>query len=153
MKFSDGASFDSAAVKFSFERAKDAKSTNKAKGAVFNNITHISTPDAHTVVLVLTNPDGQALAGVGEGLDDRAKVLVRPVEDHHPAPARAANGHRLAAQARVIALFDAGEEGIHVDMDDLAKARSLIVVIAVRWLAHVRNLGACAALRKGSANG
>ena len=31
VKFQDGATFDSAAVKFSFDRAKDAKSTNKAK--------------------------------------------------------------------------------------------------------------------------
>ncbi|MEN9721860.1 MAG: Periplasmic dipeptide transport protein precursor, partial [Pseudomonadota bacterium] len=66
VKFQDGAAFDSAAVKFSFDRAKAEKSTNKAKGAVFNNISHISTPDAHTVVLVLTNPDGNFLFRMGE---------------------------------------------------------------------------------------
>ena len=33
VKFHDGEAFDSSAVKFSFERAKDEKSTNKAKGA------------------------------------------------------------------------------------------------------------------------
>jgi peptide/nickel transport system substrate-binding protein len=44
VKFQDGTALDSSAVKFSFERAKDAKSTNKAKGAVFNNISHIATP-------------------------------------------------------------------------------------------------------------
>jgi peptide/nickel transport system substrate-binding protein len=74
VKFSDGADFDSAAVKFSFERAKDAKSTNKAKGAVFNNISHIATPDAHTVVLVLTNPDGNFLFRMGEN----TAVILHP---------------------------------------------------------------------------
>jgi peptide/nickel transport system substrate-binding protein len=66
VKFQDGTPFDSAAVKFSFDRAKDPKSTNKAKGAVFNNISHIATPDAHTVVLVLNNPDGNFLFRMGE---------------------------------------------------------------------------------------
>src|SRR5690349_11480932 len=42
VKYHDGEPFDSSAVKFSFERAKDEKSTNKAKGAVFNNISAIS---------------------------------------------------------------------------------------------------------------
>ena len=74
VKFQDGAAFDSAAVKFSFERAKADKSTNKAKGAVFNNITHISTPDAHTVVLVLTNPDGNFLFRMGEN----TAVILHP---------------------------------------------------------------------------
>ena len=74
VKFQDGASFDSAAVKFSFERAKAEKSTNKAKGAVFNNIAHISTPDAHTVVLVLNNPDGNFLFRMGEN----TAVILHP---------------------------------------------------------------------------
>ena len=74
VKFQDGAAFDSAAVKFSFERAKGEKSTNKAKGAVFNNIAHISTPDAHTVVLVLTNPDGNFLFRMGEN----TAVILHP---------------------------------------------------------------------------
>ena len=46
VKFHDGEAFDSADVKFSFERAKDDKSTNKAKGAVFNNISSIAAPDS-----------------------------------------------------------------------------------------------------------
>jgi peptide/nickel transport system substrate-binding protein len=74
VKFQDGASFDSAAVKFSFDRAKADKSTNKAKGAVFNNIAHISTPDAHTVVLVLNNPDGNFLFRMGEN----TAVILHP---------------------------------------------------------------------------
>ena len=74
VKFQDGTDFDSAAVKFSFDRAKDPKSTNKAKGAVFNNISHIATPDAHTVVLVLNNPDGNFLFRMGEN----TAVILHP---------------------------------------------------------------------------
>jgi peptide/nickel transport system substrate-binding protein len=66
VKFHDGEDFDSSDVKFSFERAKGEKSTNKAKGAVFNNISSISTPDAHTVILTLNNPDGNFLFRMGE---------------------------------------------------------------------------------------
>ena len=80
VKFQDGSDFDASAVKFTFERAKDAKSTNKAKAAVFNNISHISTPDAHTVVLVLNNPDGNFLFRMGE---NTAVIL-------HPATAASA---------------------------------------------------------------
>jgi peptide/nickel transport system substrate-binding protein len=61
VRFHDGEAFDSADVKYSFERAKDEKSTNKAKGAVFNNISSIATPDAHTVILTLNNADGNFL--------------------------------------------------------------------------------------------
>ncbi len=66
VKFSDGEAFDSSDVKFSFERAKDEKSTNKAKKAVFDNISSISTPDAQTVILVLNNADGNLLFRMGE---------------------------------------------------------------------------------------
>ncbi|MEN9623624.1 MAG: Periplasmic dipeptide transport protein precursor, partial [Pseudomonadota bacterium] len=85
VKFQDGSPFDSAAVKFSVERAKDPKSTNKAKGAVFNNISHISTPDAHTVVLVLNNPDGNFLFRMGENTavilhpDSAANAATKPI--------------------------------------------------------------------------
>ncbi|MEY2771224.1 MAG: Periplasmic dipeptide transport protein precursor [Pseudomonadota bacterium] len=74
VKFQDGAAFDSSTVKFSFERAKDPKSTNKAKGTVFDNISHISTPDAHTVVLVLNQPDGNFLFRMGEN----TAVILHP---------------------------------------------------------------------------
>jgi peptide/nickel transport system substrate-binding protein len=66
VKFSDGEAFDSADVKFSFERAKAEGSTNKAKGAVFNNISRIETPDAGTVILVLDKADGNFLFRLGE---------------------------------------------------------------------------------------
>jgi peptide/nickel transport system substrate-binding protein len=66
VKFSDGEAFDSADVKFSFERAKAAGSTNKAKKAVFDNISRIDTPDAQTVIVVLNQPDGNFLFRMGE---------------------------------------------------------------------------------------
>ena len=37
------------------------------------------------------------------------------------ALARSANGHRLAAQFRIVALLDGGIEGVHVDVDDFAR--------------------------------
>jgi peptide/nickel transport system substrate-binding protein len=66
VKFQDGEDFDSADVKFSFERAKAEGSTNKAKKAVFDNISSVSTPDAHTVILTLNNADGNFLFRMGE---------------------------------------------------------------------------------------
>ena len=73
VKFSDGSDLDASAVKFSFERAKGEKSTNKAK-SVFTNISHIATPDAHTVVIVLNNPDGNFLFRLGEN----TAVILHP---------------------------------------------------------------------------
>ena len=74
VKFHDGEAFDSSAVKFSFERAKDEKSTNKAKGAVFNNISGIATPDPFTVILTLNNADGNFLFRMGEN----TAVILHP---------------------------------------------------------------------------
>jgi len=66
IKFQDGEPFDAAAVKFSFERAKAEGSTNKAKKAVFDNISSIATPDAETVILVLNNADATLPFRLGE---------------------------------------------------------------------------------------
>jgi peptide/nickel transport system substrate-binding protein len=83
--FSDGEAFDAAAVKFSFERAKAEKSTNKAKRAVFDNISSISTPDAHTVILTLENADGNFPFRMGENTavilhpKTAAQAATRPV--------------------------------------------------------------------------
>jgi peptide/nickel transport system substrate-binding protein len=85
VKFQDGKPFDANAVKFSFERAKDEKSTNKAKKAVFDNISRIDTPDAHTVILVLNNPDGNFLFRLGENSavilhpDSAAAAATKPI--------------------------------------------------------------------------
>jgi peptide/nickel transport system substrate-binding protein len=74
VKFHDGEMFDSSAVKFSFERAKDEKSTNKAKGAVFNNVSSITAPDAYTVIVTLNNADGNFLFRMGEN----TAVILHP---------------------------------------------------------------------------
>jgi peptide/nickel transport system substrate-binding protein len=66
VKFHDGEAFDASDVKFSFERAKDDKSTNKAKKGVFDNIRRIDAPDAHTVILTLDNADPNFLFRMGE---------------------------------------------------------------------------------------
>ena len=85
VKFQDGEAFDAAAVKFSFERAKAEGSTNKAKKAVFDNISSISTPDAHTVILVLNNADGTMPFRLGENTavilspKSAATTAARPV--------------------------------------------------------------------------
>lgn len=85
VKFSNGETFDSSDVKFSFERAKAEGSTNKAKKAVFDNIVRIDTPDPYTVVLVLINADGNFLFRMGENtaviLDPKtaATTATRPI--------------------------------------------------------------------------
>ena len=66
VKFHDGEAFDASDVKFSFERAKAPGSTNKAKKAVFDNISRIDTPDPQTVIVVLNNADGNFLFRMGE---------------------------------------------------------------------------------------
>ena len=66
VKFHDGEAFDASDVKFSFERAKAEGSTNKAKKAVFDNISRVETPDAHTVIVVLNQADGNFLFRMGE---------------------------------------------------------------------------------------
>jgi peptide/nickel transport system substrate-binding protein len=52
---------------------------------VFNNISHIATPDAHTVVIVLNNPDGNFLFRMGENTavilhpDSAANAATKPI--------------------------------------------------------------------------
>ncbi|MBX3608201.1 MAG: ABC transporter substrate-binding protein [Piscinibacter sp.] len=85
VKFHDGEAFDASDVKFSFERAKAEGSTNKAKKAVFDNISRIDTPDPFTVILVLNNADGNFPFRMGETtaviLDPKsaATTATRPV--------------------------------------------------------------------------
>ena len=66
IKFQDGEPFDAAAVRYSFERAKAEGSTNKAKKAVFDNISSITAYDEHTVILTLNNADGTMPFRLGE---------------------------------------------------------------------------------------
>ena len=85
VRFHDGEAFDASDVKFSFERARAEGSTNKAKKAVFDNISRIDTPDPHTVILVLNNADGNFLFRMGENtaviLDPKsaATTATKPV--------------------------------------------------------------------------
>jgi peptide/nickel transport system substrate-binding protein len=85
VKFHDGEAFDASDVKFSFERAKAEGSTNKAKKAVFDNISSIAAPDPATLILTLNNADGNFLFRMGENtaviLDPKsaATTATRPV--------------------------------------------------------------------------
>ena len=84
VKFHDGEAFDADDVKFSFERAKAEGSTNKAKKAVFDNISSIAAPDPHTVILTLNNADGNFLFRMGEN----TAVILDPKsarDDRHQA--------------------------------------------------------------------
>lgn len=85
VKFHDGEALDASDVKFSFERAKADGSTNKAKKAVFDNISRIETPDPYTVLIVLNQADGNFLFRMGENtaviLDPKsaATTATKPV--------------------------------------------------------------------------
>src|SRR6516165_893296 len=72
VKFQNGEPFDSAAVKFSFERNAAANSTNKDK-SLFQSFEKVDAPDADTVVVALkySEPNlpflvGQASASIVE---------------------------------------------------------------------------------------
>ena len=85
VKFHDGEAFDASDVKFSFERAKAEGSTNKAKKAVFDNISSVTASDPHTVIVVLNQADGNFLFRMGENtaviLDPKsaATTATKPV--------------------------------------------------------------------------
>ncbi|MCL4698978.1 MAG: ABC transporter substrate-binding protein, partial [Burkholderiaceae bacterium] len=74
VKFSDGAAFDAEAVKFSFDRARDPKSTNKAKKALFENISSVVVHDPHSLTLVL----GKADASLPFRLGENTAVILHP---------------------------------------------------------------------------
>jgi peptide/nickel transport system substrate-binding protein len=74
VRFSDGSPFDADAVKFSFDRARAAGSTNKAKKAVFDNISSVVVQDKHTVILVLNNADAAMPFRMGEN----TAVILHP---------------------------------------------------------------------------
>ncbi len=72
--FSDGSPLDSSTVKFAFERAKAPGSTNKAKKAVFDNISSIATYDPLTVILTLNRADPTMPFRLGEN----TAVILHP---------------------------------------------------------------------------
>jgi peptide/nickel transport system substrate-binding protein len=72
IKFQNGEPFNAVAVKFSYERAAAATSTNKDK-SLFLSMAQIGSPDSDTVVINLKNPEpnlpfllGQASASIVE---------------------------------------------------------------------------------------
>lgn len=71
--FQNGETFSSSNVKFSYERAADAKSTNKDK-AVFQAIKRIETPDPLTVVLELAQANADTLFLLGQA----TAIIVEP---------------------------------------------------------------------------
>ncbi len=71
--FHDGTAMDSADVKFSLDRARADDSTNAQK-ALFESIASVETPDAQTVVVKLTRPEGLFLWKMGWG----DAVIVAP---------------------------------------------------------------------------
>lgn len=73
VKFHDGSTFDSADVKFAFDRARDPKSTNAQK-QIFAPIDSIETPDPSTVVIKLKETSGNFLTYLGWG----DAVIVAP---------------------------------------------------------------------------
>jgi peptide/nickel transport system substrate-binding protein len=85
VKFSDGKPFDANAVKFSFDRARAPGSTNKAKKAVFDNISSVFVQDAHTVILVLDKAEAMLPFRLGENTavilhpDSAAQAATNPV--------------------------------------------------------------------------
>ena len=74
LKFSDGSPLTAETVKFSFERAKAPGSTNKAKKAVFDNISSVVAHNEHTVILVLDKADSTLPFRLGEN----TAVILHP---------------------------------------------------------------------------
>ena len=75
--------------------------------------------DEHQVRALTLGRDGWH----GRTHAEPARLVAR--RRHHPAFPTAADRHRPAAQARVIALLDGRVEGVHVDVDDAPKRLSL----------------------------
>ncbi len=65
VKFHDGTAFDSADVKFTYERYGSEKSVNKAK-TVFTNMEKVEAPDPATVIITLKQPNPLFLFALGE---------------------------------------------------------------------------------------
>lgn len=66
VKFHDGTSFDAEDVRFSFNRARAAGSTN-AKKYIFEPIANIDVFDAHTIMITLKRPKPDFLFNIGLG--------------------------------------------------------------------------------------
>ncbi len=73
VKFHNGEAFNGATLKFAFERAAAADSSNKDK-AVFANILNIALTDDLTAVLTLKNPNPDFLFQMGQA----TAIMVEP---------------------------------------------------------------------------
>jgi peptide/nickel transport system substrate-binding protein len=83
VKFHDGSAFDSADVKFAFDRARDPKSTNAQK-QIFAPIDSIETPDPATIVIRLKQVSGNFLYYLGWG--DAVIVAPETAENNKASP-------------------------------------------------------------------
>jgi peptide/nickel transport system substrate-binding protein len=85
LRFSDGKPCNAQAVKFSFDRARAASSTNKAKQTLFDNIRHIDASEPGSVTLVLDKADALLPFRLGENTavilhpDSAAQAATQPV--------------------------------------------------------------------------
>ena len=83
VKFHDGTAFDSADVKFAFDRARAPNSTNAQK-QIFAPIDAIETPDPATVRIKLKEPSGNFLYYLGWG--DAVIVAPETAENNKANP-------------------------------------------------------------------
>jgi peptide/nickel transport system substrate-binding protein len=83
VRFHDGTAFDSADVKFAFDRARAPNSTNAQK-QIFAPIETIDTPDPATVVIKLKEPSGNFLYYLGWG--DAVIVAPETAENNKSNP-------------------------------------------------------------------
>jgi peptide/nickel transport system substrate-binding protein len=83
VKFHDGTTFDSADVKFAFDRARAPNSTNAQK-QIFAPIESIETPDPATVRIKLKEPSGNFLYYLGWG--DAVIVAPETAENNKASP-------------------------------------------------------------------
>ncbi len=74
VKFADGSPLDAETVKFSFDRARAPGSTNKAKKAVWDNVSSVTVHDARTVILSLNAADASLPFRLGEN----TAVILHP---------------------------------------------------------------------------
>ena len=74
VKFADGSPFDAEAVAFSFDRARAPGSTNKAKKALWDNVSSVTVHDARTVILSLNAADASLPFRLGEN----TAVILHP---------------------------------------------------------------------------
>ncbi len=85
ISFSDGKPMTAEHVKYSFDRAKAPDSKNKAKKAVFDNISLVTAAAPDVVILTLNNPDPNMPFRLGENTavilhpDTAANAATAPV--------------------------------------------------------------------------